>query len=107
MKNHLLLILLSAIFGFTACKKTSIQQEHALKLWYNQPATDWQSEALPIGNGYIGAMFFGGIEKEQIQFTEGTLWSGGPGSGETYNYGIKKNVWKHLAEVRHLLDEGK
>jgi len=55
----------------------------------------------------MGAMFFGGVEKEQIQFTEGTLWSGGPGAGEEYNYGIKKDAWKHLPAVRKLLDEGK
>ncbi|WP_289055968.1 glycoside hydrolase family 95 protein [Carboxylicivirga marina] len=94
------------IIGLSACSNRT--KEHAvLKLWYSQPATDWQSEALPIGNGYVGAMFFGAVEKEQIQFTEGTLWSGGPGSGEHYNYGIKKDAWKHLAEVRRLLEEGK
>ncbi|GGZ87500.1 hypothetical protein GCM10007028_27110 [Algibacter mikhailovii] len=88
--------------------ETQIQtQTIPLKLWYNQPATDWQSEALPIGNGYMGTMFYGGVEKEQIQFAEGTLWSGGPGSGDEYNYGIKKNAWKHLTEVRGLLDAGK
>lgn len=107
MKNYIPLLLFSAIFAFIACNKTTITKEQTLKLWYDQPATDWQSEALPIGNGYIGAMFFGGIEKEQIQFAEGTLWSGGPGTGEEYNYGIKKDAWKHLAEVRRLLDEGK
>lgn len=107
MKNYIKLLLLSAIFGIIACNKTKVTNQQYLKLWYSQPATDWQSEALPIGNGFIGAMFFGGIEKEQIQFAEGTLWSGGPGSGEAYNYGIKKDAWKHLAEVRRLLDEGK
>ena len=96
------------IVSLASCsqKETQTQTDH-LKLWYNQPATDWQSEALPIGNGFMGTMFFGGIEKEQIQFAEGTLWSGGPGSGDEYNYGIKKDAWKHLAEVRRLLDEGK
>ena len=99
--------MLAAIFGLVTCNTTTVTSKPPLKLWYDQPATDWQSEALPIGNGYTGAMFFGGIEKEQIQFAEGTLWSGGPGTGEAYNYGIKKGAWKHLAEVRRLLDEGK
>ena len=53
-----------------------------LLLWYDQPANEWMTEALPIGNGYMGAMIFGRIEKEQIQFTEGSLWSGGPGAHE-------------------------
>ena len=106
MRNFSKLLLLILIIGFVACTKKPTQKSN-LRLWYNQPAKDWQSEALPIGNGYIGTMFFGGIQKEQIQFAEGTLWSGGPGSGEEYNYGIKKDAWKYLAEVRRLLDEGK
>ena len=48
-----------------------------LKLWYNKPATTW-TEALPIGNGRIGAMVFGNVEEELIQLNEATLWSGGP-----------------------------
>jgi alpha-L-fucosidase 2 len=67
--------------GLLACNTSLQKQEAELKLWYNQPAADWQSEALPIGNAYMDAMVFGGIEKEQIQFAEGTLWSGEPGSG--------------------------
>jgi len=106
MKQFSKLLVLTIIVGLIACNKEP-DEKNNLKLWYNQPATDWQSEALPIGNGYIGAMFYGGIEKEQIQFAEGTLWSGGPGTGEEYNYGVKKGAWKHLAEVRRLLDEGK
>ena len=48
-----------------------------LKLWYNKPATKWV-EALPVGNGKIGAMIFGGVEEDLIQLNEGSLWSGGP-----------------------------
>lgn len=100
------ILLLATIISITGCDAGSNQKDK-LKLWYNQPATDWMTEALPIGNGYMGAMFFGGVEKEQIQFAEGTLWSGGPGTGEDYNFGIKKEAWKHLTEVRRLLDAGK
>lgn len=46
------------------------------KLWYNQAAQKWSDEALPIGNGRMGAMFFGGIAQERIQFNEQSLWSG-------------------------------
>ncbi len=48
-----------------------------LKLWYNQPAAAW-TEALPVGNGRIGAMIFGKVDEELIQLNESTLWSGGP-----------------------------
>jgi alpha-L-fucosidase 2 len=94
-----------AIVFFIACEKLP-SQDASLKLWYTQPAMDWQSEALPLGNAYMGAMFFGGLDKEQIQFTEGTLWSGGPGTGDDYNFGIKIGAWKYLSEIRSLLDEG-
>ena len=45
-------------------------------LWYNKPAGDWEREALPIGNGRLAAMLFGGAPKERIQFNEETLWIG-------------------------------
>ncbi|MFF0721539.1 glycoside hydrolase N-terminal domain-containing protein [Micromonospora sp. NPDC003816] len=45
-------------------------------LWYARPATDWQSQALPIGNGRLGAMLFGGPERDRIQFNEQSLWGG-------------------------------
>lgn len=47
-------------------------------LWYRQPATKWEPEALPIGNGRLGAMCFGGTSQERIQFNEESLWTGGP-----------------------------
>ena len=50
-----------------------------LKLWYEQPAVAWV-EALPVGNGRLGAMVFGGPAHERIQFNEDTLWNGGPRS---------------------------
>ncbi|MFT7034106.1 MAG: alpha-L-fucosidase 2 [Cyclobacteriaceae bacterium] len=76
-------------------------------LWYNQPAKSWMTEALPIGNGYLGAMFFGGIEEERIQFNEESLWSGGKGEWDEYNGGNRDGAHKYLSEVRRLLDEGK
>ena len=66
------------------------------KLWYHQPANDW-NEALPIGNGRMGGMIFGGVEKETIQFNEETLWTGRP-----HNY-AKEGAYKWLDEIRNLL----
>jgi len=45
-------------------------------LWYDKPAGDWQKQALPLGNGNLGCMVFGGIEDEHIQFNQDTLWVG-------------------------------
>jgi alpha-L-fucosidase 2 len=55
----------------------SAYSQQDLKLWYKQPARNW-NEALPIGNGRLGAMVFGGVAEELIQLNEETLWSGGP-----------------------------
>jgi hypothetical protein len=78
-----------------------------LKLFYNKPATNWMNEALPIGNGYMGAMLFGGVEKDEIQISEESIWSGGPNKTSGYNYGNKKESWKYLDEIRQLLSDGK
>ena len=51
--------------------------ESPLTLWYRQPAAQWV-EALPVGNGRLGAMVFGGIEQERLQLNEDTLWAGAP-----------------------------
>ncbi|MBZ0293813.1 MAG: glycoside hydrolase family 95 protein, partial [Anaerolineae bacterium] len=51
--------------------------ESSLTLWYRQPAVDWNS-ALPVGNGRLGGMVFGGVNHERIQLNEDTIWSGGP-----------------------------
>ena len=61
-------------------------QQPPLVLWYERPATVWESEALPLGNGFIGAMVFGGVERTD-QINEKTLWSGGPGANVDYDGG--------------------
>ncbi len=78
-----------------------------LRLHYDAPATDWMTQALPIGNGYMGAMFFGGHDEEHIQFSEGSLWAGGPGAHPDYNFGNREGAAEHLEAVRTLLKAGK
>ncbi len=66
-------ILLAMVIG------TWVMQAHTAPpnlLWYNHPATDWEKEALPIGNGRLGAMLFGSAPQERIQFNEESLWIG-------------------------------
>lgn len=53
------------------------QEKNNLLLWYDKPASNW-NEALPVGNGRLGAMIFGNVRKELIQLNESSLWSGGP-----------------------------
>ena len=71
-----------------------------LKLWYRQPAQQW-TEALPVGNGRLGAMVFGGLENEQLQLNEDTLWAGQPLERD------RIGAYQHLAEARRLIFEGK
>ncbi|MDZ5018727.1 glycosyl hydrolase family 95 catalytic domain-containing protein [Clostridium perfringens] len=77
-----------------------------LALWYDEPATNWENEALPIGNGYMGGMVFGSVASERIQYNEKTLWSGGPGAWEGYNGGNKEGAWEAVQEIRKILAEG-
>ena len=102
--NFAIILVILATFS-TACKQE--EEKSKYKLWYNEPATDWMTEALPIGNGEIGGMVFGSVPRERIQITEKTLWSGGPGSHPEYNGGNRPGAHKYLPAVRELLAEGK
>ena len=65
-----------------------------MRLWYDRPATNWMTSALPIGNGELGALFFGGVESEQILFNEKTLWTGSTTTRGAYQkFG---DVWIHF-----------
>jgi alpha-L-fucosidase 2 len=72
----------------------------ALTLWYRRPAPQWD-HALPVGNGRLGAMVFGGVRTERIQLNEDTLWMGGRRDSDN------PEALAHLPEVRRLLFEGR
>ncbi|PRX49195.1 alpha-L-fucosidase 2 [Prauserella shujinwangii] len=72
--------------GYLPGEAVSPDGAAGLTLWYDEPATDWESQSLPIGNGALGAGVFGGVETELLQFNEKTLWTGGPGS-PGYDFG--------------------
>ena len=67
----------SLSFGGAVAGRQSTVTSAPLTLWYRQPAAQWV-EALPIGNGRLSAMVFGGVAEERLQLNEDTLWSGGP-----------------------------
>jgi alpha-L-fucosidase 2 len=73
--------------------------QDSLKLWYNKPAVKW-TEALPVGNGHVGAMIFGDPREELLQLNEATFWSGGP-----IKRNINPNAPKALADTRKALFE--
>jgi alpha-L-fucosidase 2 len=74
--------------------------ESRWELHYDQPAEQWV-EALPVGNGRMGAMVFGGVADERLQLNESSVWTGGP-----HNY-AHPGAAKHLPEIRRLLFAGK
>jgi alpha-L-fucosidase 2 len=74
--------------------------EEPLCLWYRRPARQW-SEALPIGNGRLGAMVFGGVAEERIQFNEDSLWTGQP---HEYQH---EGAARFLPQIRALLQQGR
>ncbi|MXN90835.1 glycoside hydrolase family 95 protein [Flavobacterium sp. Sd200] len=88
----------SSFFLFFCFSVVYSQQE--LKLHYDKPAVEW-TEALPVGNGRLGAMVFGRAGEELIQLNEATLWSGGPVSKN-----INPSAFESLALTRAALEAG-
>jgi alpha-L-fucosidase 2 len=70
-------------------------------LWYDKPASQW-IEALPLGNGRLGAMVYGDPAKERVVLNDITVWSGGPQSNAN-----RPDGWKHLADIRKVIREGR
>ena len=89
------------LFFYLLASATSFSQSNAgLKLWYNQPSGSTWENALPIGNGRLGAMIYGNVETETVQLNEHTLWSGGP------NRNDNPLALDSLEEIRKLIFEG-
>ena len=94
MKLKLTLYLFLSLFVFCAYPAQD------LTLWYSTPAEAWV-EALPVGNSRMGAMIFGGVDRECIQLNDETFWAGSP-----HNNNNPEGI-KHLQEIRRLIFEGK
>ena len=109
MKNLLIPTLWFAVLpiSFAALADAQVQflgsataPSEALSLWYRRPASQWV-EALPVGNGHLGAMVFGGVGQERLQLNEDTLWA-----GEPYDP-VNSQARQALPEVRRLVFDGK
>jgi alpha-L-fucosidase 2 len=110
MKNFILILTCIALYS---CGNKP-EAEKSLRLWYDHPANasvpdvnnGWANDpewlkALPVGNGFLGAMVFGDVNRERIQLNEKTLWSGSPDDNNN------PEASKYLGEIRQLLFEGK
>jgi len=104
MKKHNLLLVKASILLLMACFPAVGSYGKApaegLELWFRQPAKVW-TEALPIGNGRLGAMIFGHPGREHLQFNEETLWDGYPREYQ------REGAFNYLGEIRQLLFDGK
>ena len=90
-----------SLFVLLSCSIYSLSaQTNAYKLWYNKPAQAW-TEALPLGNGRLGAMVFGNPATEQIQLNEATIWAGSP------NNNPNPEALTNIPKIRELVFAGK
>src|ERR1700682_2080048 len=96
LRSPAILIVLAAL----TLTVSATVNESLFKLTYDKPASKW-TEALPLGNGRIGAMVFGGTADERLQINEATLWGGGP-----HDY-VDPEAYSHLEEIRRLIFAGK
>lgn len=125
-----MLCILTVALAFMQAEVEPASQD--LQLWYDRPADayglvsplrswerenqdrsdkgnpdpSWERYALPIGNGFIGAMLYGGIELDRIQLNEHSLWSGGPGSDGWTQDLNRHDAHEHMAEIREALLAG-
>jgi alpha-L-fucosidase 2 len=107
MRGHRLALIAGACVGLAgahafagAAKGAATDDSIGPVLFYRQPAREWV-EALPIGNGRLGGMVFGGVPSERVQLNEDTFWSGGP-----YDP-INNEALQYLPKVRQLIREGR
>jgi len=95
-KKYFLIALVCCIHLY----ELSCAQNRSLRLWYTKPAELWE-ETLPLGNGRLGMMPDGGVDKENIVLNDITMWSGAPQDANNYE------AYKQLPEIRRLLLSGK
>ncbi len=100
MKQKSAICFFSFALLFSIVSLLAAVPERANVLWYRQPAAKWE-EALPIGNGRLGAMVFGGVQSERIQLNEDTIWAGEKRDRNN------PEAARSLPEVRRLLLAGK
>ncbi len=112
--NFFLGSLIGIALLLTSCQTTPEAKKSAIKLWYKQPANasaidnpdGWKDDkewlkALPLGNGSLGAMVFGDVNKERIQLNEESMWSGSPDENNN------PDAYAAQAKIRELLFAGK
>lgn len=104
MKLRLLLFSTLLILLTSCQEKVHIESNNTL--WYTYPAKYWNSQSLHLGNGYLGASFFGGVGEEKFSLTEGSMWTGGPFRGDWEEYGVNPKAKESLKVIRKAIVDG-
>ena len=89
-----------------AVAEESAKNDNLLRVWYDEPATDWQTESLAIGNGYMGGLVFGGINNDKIHINEKTVWEGGPADSYDYTGFMDISFLRRYCNCRARLSTG-
>ncbi len=100
MKQAIVALCLLATAAAAPERQDAPSSDLAPRLWYRQPAANW-NQALPVGNGRLGAMVFGGVSEERLQLNEDSVWAG------EYRDRVNPDAAASLAEVRRLLMAGR
>jgi len=94
------LILICLVLAGGGCQYQSMETPLNLEVWFDRPADRWE-EALPLGNGRLGTMVYGGLSTDTLSLNEATVWAGEPGNN------ILPRFRQYLPEIRQLLFAGK
>lgn len=97
--NRFSILFFTGLLLVTSSSKGQSTENDPLTLWYGEPAKSWE-QALPLGNGAIGAMVSGGTEREHIYLNESSVWSG------QYHFNPNKEMPEKIREIRQLLFDG-
>ena len=98
-KDSLLVLLFSVVAALPTVTSCSLMPKPDLKLWYEQPATRWE-EALPLGNGHLGLMWYAAPLHDELQLNDENVWGGSPHNN------VNPLAAEHLDEIRELLFKG-
>lgn len=103
LNSFSLFMIVTALLTIISCNDhidtTSEDLENPMLLWYDQPAETWV-EALPVGNGRLGAMIYGGVDREVIQLNDDTVWAGEPGNN------VVDDIGAYFPEIRQMIFDG-
>lgn len=99
--------ILAGLFLHSCINSKSSQEHYNNRLWYKYPAKYWNSQALHLGNSFMGASFFGGVGEEVFALTDQGMWTGGPAMGDWEKAGVNPKTLRSLPLIRDAVVNGR